>query len=281
MTIHDEKVIPTVVVVVDEADAPAEERDGDVGDTNAITNVSKRGVAVVAIENLEIVGEICEGHVRTPVIEVASDAEAHAGDFASILVEGEARGIAIVGERTVAAIAIKVIRSGVVANQQIGSAVIVHIGKNRGESIVFVLFIGDAGFHADVGECAVAVVMEEVVGLALKAARAACESIDAAKAAVGVSNNFTFGIGKPVQIEVHVPADEKVEQPVTIVVSPRGACGPVAKRDTRFFGHVGKRPIAIIVIESVLSIVGHKDVDSITIIAMGRFPTWPKKRVSR
>ena len=106
------------------------------------------------------------------VVHVVAHRQAHGGDLAAILVQREAGDVALIFEGAVALVDVEIVGLGVVGHQQVGLAVVVHVDKDGGEAVVSA-GIGDAGFHADVGKGAVAVVVEEVVGLALQSARAA------------------------------------------------------------------------------------------------------------
>src|SRR5579862_2567165 len=60
-------------------------------------------------------------------------------------------------------------------------------------------------------------------------------------------------------IEFDVAGNEEIQQAVAVVITPRGAGGPAAERDTRFFGDVGERAVVIVVVEAILAEV--RDVD--------------------
>src|SRR5439155_7332890 len=117
---------------------------------------------------------------------------------------------------------------------------------------------GHARRDADVGERAVAVVAEEVVGRALEAARSAHHGLAAvfavqhagpvrgahAKLLVGRARGRTFGPRRGARrgwgrrkvrgVEADVAGDEQVELPVPVVVAERAARGPAV------YGHAAR-----------------------------------------
>ena len=141
-------------------------------DAHLVADVGKVGVAFVAIERLVIVGEGGVEDVELAVVLVVADGDAHGGGLAAGLIERIARGVAHIFKGAVAFVEIKIIGRGVVADEQIGLAVVVDVDEDRAQAVVAGL-VGHAGLLADVGKSAVAVVVEEMIGLALQAARAA------------------------------------------------------------------------------------------------------------
>ena len=107
-----------------------------------------------------------------PVVLVVADGDAHGGGFAAGRVERVAGGVAVVLEGAVALVDVEIVGRGVVADQQVGLAVVVDVDEDGAEAVVAGL-VGHAGLFADVGKSAVAVVVEQMIGLAVEAARAA------------------------------------------------------------------------------------------------------------
>ena len=63
------------------------------------------------------------------------------------------------------AIAVKVVGSGVIGNDQVDPTVVVHVGENGCKAIA-AFAIGYSGVEANIGEREVAVVVEEMVSFA-------------------------------------------------------------------------------------------------------------------
>ena len=155
------------------------------------------------------------------VVVVVANSESHGGDFAPILVQRESGDIAEVLEGSVALVQVEVVGIGVVGDQQVGLAVVVHVHEDGGEAVVGGR-VRNAGFDAHIGKCSVAVVVEQVVGLAFSPRGPHMTGTPwswqkaNADAAV-VSGGLVF------QIVVDIAGDEQVEPAVAIVVAPGGA----------------------------------------------------------
>ena len=105
----------------------------------------------------------------------------------------------------------------------------------------------DARLVRDVGERAVAVVVEEAVGVALVVERAG-EGVGGEELALGVG------------IELQVVAHEEIELAVAVVVDPGRAGAEVRILHARLGRHVGKGPVAVVVVEDRRAPVGDVDV---------------------
>ena len=121
------------------------------------------------VQHVRVVREVRDVDVVAAVVVVIADRHAHVGLLAARLVEGGPRRVADVLERTVALVAIEVVRRGVVGDEQVEPAVVVEVEERHPEAVE-AGGVGHAGPRADVGERAVAVVVEEMVGGALEPA---------------------------------------------------------------------------------------------------------------
>ena len=139
--------------------------------------------------------------------------------------------------------------------------------KDRRESVVLVL-VFNAGFGRHIGKSAVAVVVEQVVGLALQAARAAVDG-GAAVLAEGIAHGFAAGDGQVVAVEVDVAGDVEIEQAVSVVVAPGRAGRPVAERYAGCFRNISEGSVVIVVVEAVLAVVAHIDVRPAVVVVVG------------
>ena len=118
---------------------------------------------------------------------------------------------------------------------------------------------------ADVGECAVAVVVEEVVFFAAEASGAA-HDLDAAEGAAGVADGFGAGDGGIFEVEVDVAGDEEVEVAVAVVVSEGGSGGPGAEGDFGGFSNVSECAVVVVAIEAVFAVVGDVEVGPAVVV---------------
>ncbi len=161
--------------------AQPKEGHGRLGYSSGITVIGVVGVAVVAIEHIVVVGKGGVEETQPAVVLVVAYGDPHGCGFAAVLVQGIAGGVAVVFKGAVAFVDVEVVGGGVVGHQQVYFAVVVEVDEDRGESVVAV-GIADSGFLADIGEGAVAVVVEEMVVLSFEPAGAA-HHVDAAELA--------------------------------------------------------------------------------------------------
>ena len=107
-----------------------------------------------------------------PVVFIISNRESHIGSLASISVERESGFVAIVFEGGVPVVHVEIIRRGIIGDQDVWFAVIIHVCKKRIETLVAVGAVY-AELLAHVGEGTVAVAVEQMIVCSLKSARAA------------------------------------------------------------------------------------------------------------
>ncbi len=181
VAVGDEGVEQAVVVEVQETVSPSQEWDGGLSESGFEAYVGEAGVAVVAEQGFVVVGEGADQKIDLAVAIVVADGDSHGGLLASVAAQGQAGDEAYVFEGAVVAVAVEVAGDGIISDYQVEPAVVVYIDEDGGEAIVPV-GVGYAGFHADVGEGAIAVVVEEMVGLAGESERSA-EDVDAAELA--------------------------------------------------------------------------------------------------
>ena len=121
----------------------------------------------------------------------------------------------------------------------------------------------DARFLADVGECAVAVVVEQPAGHGVVDTR---DAVLALAVLVRLPQNLFFDLA-----EIHEPADEQVEAAVVVVVEPDGAGGPAGSGDAGFLGHVGERAVAVVVIEDAAAVLRDVEVgEAVAVVVADR-----------
>ena len=121
---------------------------------------------MVVVEHVEVVGEVGDVDVVAAVVVVVADGHAHVRLLPAVAVEGGAGGVADVVEAAVAAVAIHVVRPGVVGDDQVEPAVVVEIDPGDAEAVA-ALLVGHSSLPAGFGERAVAVVAEEMIRLHL------------------------------------------------------------------------------------------------------------------
>ena len=146
----------------------------------------------------------------------------------------------------------------------IGPAVVVVVGHDRRHRIGL-RGRSDARGLADVGEGAVAVVVEQLHVAGRQAARAAVDR-DALPSAVAALAR----LGEPLQRRVEIGGDEEIEAAVAIVVDP-GAAGAVAHgglREPGLRGHVGEGAVAVVVVQHVVPVGGDEQVVEAVVVVV-------------
>ena len=123
----------------------------------------------------------------------------------------------------------KEVGHGVVGDEEIHPAIVVDVGRDYSPGLAFEL--GDAAGFRDVGEGAVAVVMEQPAGGRLVEARNAVVAFAADAVAAGTI--VALGVLNEV-------ADEEIEVSIVVVVKPGGAGGPAVDVDAGLGGDVGE-----------------------------------------
>ena len=267
VTVGDEEVEKSVIIEIEEAGAPTEERYGGKAKTGTEGDVGKCGGAIVAVESFVVVGKRGDEQIQLAIAIVIAESDAHGGLRAALFAECETGCVADVLEGTVSAIAIEIVGAGIIGDGEVGPAVVVEVGEN-GRETVAKLRVGDARVKADVGEGAVAIVAEEMIGFTEKAEWAA-ENIHAAILTRAGWNATLSGENGMVDIEVHVTGDEEIEEAVTVEISPGWSGGPAAESYAGFFGNVGEGAVVIIVVEAILAEVSDVDVGPTVVVVIG------------
>src|ERR1700674_3701875 len=267
VAIGDENIEETVIVEVEEAGSPCEKWNRGVAEAGAEGNVGEISAAVVAVKGLVIVGEGGDEEVKLAVAIVIADADAHGSLCAAFFVNGEAAEVAYVLERAVVAVAVEIVRSGVVGDDQVQPAIVVEIGEDGSEAVA-TFAVSDARLQADVGERAIPIVVEEMIAFA-EEAHGAAKNGDASVLAGAFGDAPFSGEDGALEIVFHVTGNEEIEQTVVVVVAPGWARGPTAESDTCLFGDVGERAVVVVVVKAVLAKVRDVDVRPSVVVIVG------------
>ena len=79
---------------------------------------------------------------------------------------------------------------------------------------------------------------------------------------------------------MQVAGNKEIESSIAIVVAPRDARRPVAKRYARFLGNVGERSIVVVVVEAILPEVGNIEIGPAIVVIVGHSTTEPPATVA-
>src|SRR5258707_14218309 len=170
MAINTKQIEMTVIVVVEEEGRPTEISHGRFTNPRWVRNICKKSAAVIVEEDIVVVGERGDEQIHAAVMIVIAHGDSHAGHLLAIAVIGDTGRNGDLFKRTVAFVAVKIVRVGVVRHEDIGPAVVVKILEDRLEAEIQ-LTVGYTGLFGDIGESAVAVVVVESVGRAFVAER--------------------------------------------------------------------------------------------------------------
>src|SRR6266542_917085 len=184
-------------------------------------------------------------------------------------------------------VTVQLARRGVAGHVNIGPAVVVEIGGSRTHRVRSyrppVLFheirrrgtarIGDPGALRDIFEGAVpAIAVQEVC--------AACQTLRSAWHR-NVVEAAVFGFAREryaLRVEVHIVGDEQIEMSVPVVVqeATSGAPSVSGSGHTGLCGDIGKRAVAVVVIEHVPAPITYKQViEAVVVIVSDAAPLAP------
>ena len=267
VTVGDEEVEKSIIIEIEEAGAPTEKRYGGMAKTGLEGDVRECGAAIVPVESFVVVGKRGDEEIQLAVAIVIAESDAHGGLRAAFFAKCETRCVADVLKSTVSAIAIEIVGAGIIGDGEVGPAVVVEVSEN-GREAVAKLRVGDGSVKADVGEGAVAIVVEKVIGFTEKAEWAA-KNIHAAILTRAGWNATLSSENGMVDVEVHVTGDEEIEKAVAVEVSPGWSGGPAAESYAGFFGDVGEGAVVIIVVEAILAKVSDVDVGPTVVVVIG------------
>ena len=208
-----------VVVEIGDRRAPADEPSFD-AQSGLDRLVVEHSRAVIAIENVGVVGEVRLEQVQIAVEIVIANSDSHARLLESVLAQGDAPFQALLLKRPVTEIAKQQARSSVAGQIEIHPSVAVKIRGNRGHAIPGIGSV-DPSARGDILERTVAAIAVQTVTALRKPARAAIHRHALPRAVRPRSLSWCrFGI------EVEIIRYEQVQQTVAVVVQERGTSSP-------------------------------------------------------
>src|SRR5260370_40394087 len=72
-----EQVEPPITVAIEKSSAPSEERNRDLALSGVIGDIREAASAIVAVEGVIVVREICDKEVEQTIVVIVADCEAH------------------------------------------------------------------------------------------------------------------------------------------------------------------------------------------------------------
>src|SRR5207244_13322254 len=161
MAVAEDEIEVAVVIVVEEFEAPAAHELSGGADAGSNGGVAEGFVLVVVIERIHFLIDIGDKEIGPAVLVVVGSVHAHTGARASVSAVAQTRDEAYLVEFSLLVDEEKIL-DGVVGNEQIHPSVVVDVAGDHtpglGERF------RDAGFLADVGKGAIAVVVKQPAG---------------------------------------------------------------------------------------------------------------------
>ena len=196
-----------------------------------------------------IVGEVGLEDIEPAVAVVVGDGNSHSGLLVAVLAVSASRHDGDVRESSIVIVVEQDAGFRVDCDVNIGPAVVIEIRRQCGDGIAWTGF-EDARLFRNVGESAVAVVVEENIGIARETARAAHDWN-----AFPLTGGGFVGRGRLCGIKLDVIADEKVEMAVAIIVEECAACAPAHMLviDAGLASDIGEGAVTVVVKKDVVS----------------------------
>src|SRR5580692_466965 len=112
MALSDEEILPSIVIVVEEAYTPSRVSHGHLANARGIAGIAEGAVSVVLVERVALIRQVGDYNVRPAVVIVISKIDAHASVGTPIDVDRDFRGQADVFKRSVPFVVIKELNHG-------------------------------------------------------------------------------------------------------------------------------------------------------------------------
>ena len=254
MTIRNENVGPSIVVVVEKLRAETQIGNADGSNPRSACQVGELAIVIVVIEVVGIVRKISLHNVGPSVAIVIGRVNAHASLFAAVGAVGHPRLGADFGESTVTVVVIEQARRRIVRDVKIKAPVFVVIQPQDAETVI--AFDINAEFFRDIGEGAVTVVVVETIARALQPARPAIY-----RDAPILAEQTVAELRQIVDVQVDVVRDIEIEVAVVVIVAEGRAGSPaLGVSDAGFRGDVGERAVVVVAVESRTMKAGDVDV---------------------
>src|SRR6267143_1830905 len=212
--------------------------------------VLKLSLAVVVKEPPGVIREVGLEQVQMPVKIVVAYADAHPRLLHSVIAERHAADYPLFLKRTVPLVHQQKTRRRVTSDENVGPAVFIEVRRDNGHAIGAAKSV-NACLNAHIREGSVSVIAVKRMIPRWQAARAAIYGH-----AFPVAIDILARLRNVCRIKLHVIRNKKIQVAVTVVVHKGATCAPARLGifQASLFGYVGKRPVAVVPIEFVLSV---------------------------
>ena len=256
MSLRNEEILPSIVVIVDESKAPSRVELRRGADAGQRRDVVESPITVVLVEGIPLVGQVCHYNIRPAVIVVIGEVDAHSGKRLPFGVHRHSGLEADFLEGSIRLLMKEELGHRVIGDKNIHAPVVVVVGEGKPQGLGRLV---EPQLMRNLGEIAVAVVVIHKQGDRL-------EDIGVANAAV----SFAVLTAPDVcPIPGNVAGYNQVEQAVVIQVDPPGRAGPAAAADSGLLGDIGKGAVAVVVVEAVASVGGYENILVSIVVVVG------------
>src|SRR5262249_3333769 len=149
-----------VVVEIKKASSPTEEWNRRSAKAGGIGDIREIKGAIVAVQGLVVVRKCSDEEIDAPIAIVVADRDSHGGLREAFVRQGKTGDVADIFKGSVMPVAIEIARNRIIRDGKVQPAVVIRSHEYRRKAVV-VLRIRHACLLADVGECAIAVVVKK------------------------------------------------------------------------------------------------------------------------
>src|SRR5580698_230570 len=252
MSLHDECVLPSVVIEILESNSPARHVSREHAKPCFQFLRAEQSPAVIMKNNVRIMRKLGDKKIGEAIVVIILKNDAHARGHSAALRKRRTRIHTSFVKRTVPVVVKKKLIRSVIGDKNVRESVAVIVRERYPQPVA--LLRGDAGSDAHVLKRAISpIVIEDVCDGRKRTWRAVGGSFGAAR--------FAF-LDAPIQIA----GNEQIQPAVVIVIEKSRRSRPTAGGDASLRGDIRKSAVAIVVIQNILSEVGHVDVRKTVIV---------------
>src|SRR5207248_3046955 len=213
--------------------------------SNLARLVRENQLLLVVIKTEKLTIDISHEKILPAIAIIVRRVHSHSRARFACVAVGHARRQSNLFKSSAALIDKKKVRHRVVGYKQIHEPIVVDIGSDCAKR--FPRRISDARFFANIGELAVAVVVEEMAGPGLEKTRDTI--VTAAHPLIGTKNVQRLLVN-------YKARNKEIELAVIVIIKPDSAGRPAERGDACLIRHIGERTIAVIVIKNIAAITG-------------------------
>src|SRR5882762_2783668 len=156
MPLRNEKTFPAVIVKIQEVDSPAGMRAGDLSEARSVAGVIEAAVTSVSIQGIHLIGEVGNHQIRQTIVIVVREIDSHAGERATIAIDGRVAHQRHLFEGAIALIVVERLERGIVRDKNIRMPITIIVRKRETQTLAR---LGDPNLPRNLGEVSVPIVV--------------------------------------------------------------------------------------------------------------------------